>query len=359
MQNKPRNIYFDVLKIIVSFLVVFNHTGSNAFTLFMQYEPDRIKYWIYLFIAVAGRIPIPVFLGISGALLLTRREDLKTIWKKRIGSMFMTLLVFSFLSYGWDVLEGKMEFSLVEFAKGLYSYQWNYAYWYLYAYLGFLICLPFLRALVQKLEDRDYFYLFGIVIVLNGVLPILEYFICPDVSLNEMTRIQWLATDIVSYPLLGYFMHHKLKPVNKKRFIVKMWIANLTGIFICMGATYYGMMIGDLTDGGSVQRFFESFLILNSSTVFLTVKYLLEKYSMPTKVEKVVAYLGQFTFGIYLLHPILMWQVLDEINFCRFFVVEWHMDYMPAGILFTLIMWLLSLIITMILKKIPFVKKLI
>ena len=54
-----------------------------------------------------------------------------------------------------------------------------------------------------------------------------------------------------------------------------------------------------------------------------------------------------------------MWQILDEINFCMYYITEWHMDFMPAGILFTMLMWGLSLVITVILSKIPILRRLI
>ena len=176
MKEKKRNVYLETMRIIASLAVVFMHTGGDGYTLFAQYSPDRIKYWIYLFLAVFAKFPIPIFFAISGMLLLPKEESIKEIWKKRISKTFMVLLLFSFISYMWDAIEEKVHFSLTEFVRSLYSSQWNYAYWYLYAYLGFLICLPFLRALARKLEKKDYFYLIGIVSVVTGLLPIVEFF---------------------------------------------------------------------------------------------------------------------------------------------------------------------------------------
>lgn len=356
MKEKKRTVYLEAMRIIASLAVVFMHTGGDGYTLFAQYSPDRIKYWIYLFLAVFAKFPIPIFFAISGMLLLPKKESIKEIWRKRISKTLVVLLLFSFVSYIWDVIEGKITFSLLEFIRSIYSSQWNYAYWYLYAYLGFLICLPFLRALVQKLEKKDYFYLLGIASVVTGVLPMVEFFISPQLTWNRNLQIEWLSTDIFVYPLIGYFLQYKLDNYPEKKALIQVWLVNIVGITASVMMTYYGLTKGGL---GNNQYFFECFSLINSCAIFLSVKYIMTRWKIPTVFEKVCVVLGSYTFGIYLIHPLLMWQMLNHINFCRIFVVKCNIDYMPAGILYALIIWTMSLIITVIWKCIPGIKKLI
>lgn len=356
METKKRTVYLEVMRIIASLAVVFMHTGGDGYTLFAQYSPDRIKYWIYLFMSVFCKFPIPVFFAISGILLLPKKESIKEIWKKRISRMFLVLILFSFASYMWDVFEKKGTFSLKEFFRSVYSSQWNYAYWYLYAYLGFLICLPFLRALVQRLEKKEYFYLLGIVSVVTGILPIVEFFISPQLTWNRNLQVEWLATDIFVYPLIGYFLQYKLKDYPEKKALIQVWGLNIVGIIASVIMTHYGLVNNRLENN---QYFFECFSLINCCAVFLSVKYIMTQCKIPKMIEKLCMFLGKYTFGIYLIHPLLRWQMLDSINFCRFFVVKCGIDYMPAGILYALIIWGMSLLIVMILKSIPGTKKML
>jgi len=357
--EKTREIYFDILKIVASFLVVFNHTGGNGFSLFITYEPNRIKFWICLCMAILCKVAVPLFLTVSGALLLPKvEEDIKDIWKKRIGKMFMVLFVFSFVSYSWDVIENGREFSIREFLQGIYSSQWNYAYWYLYAYIGFLICLPILRAIVRTFETKEYLYLFGIATVLSGVIPVMEFLLGLNVELNRNLNIFGLTNSIFVYPLLGYFLQYKLEKIYDLKGLLKLWLVNIVGIVIVMLVTAVGIKRGVFVDEDTTQRFFEAFALLNCAVIFVTVKSMATKRRI-VKLERMISMIGKCTFGIYLIHPILMWQALDHVNFCGFFIKEWNLDFIPAGVLFAAIIWLISLVITMVVKKIPYIGSII
>ena len=158
------------------------------------------------------------------------------------------------------------------------------------------------------------------------------------------------------YPLIGYFLQYKLDDYPWKKALVRIWLVNIVGITVSVMMTHYGLVRGML---GNNQYFFECFSLINSCALFLSVKYIMTNWKIPVMFEKICVFLGKYTYGIYLIHPLLMWQILNHISFCRFFVVKCNIDYMPAGILYALIIWMMSLIITMILKCIPGSKKLI
>lgn len=144
VNNKRLDI--ELMRIISAFFVIFNHTGRGGFFLFSLYDVHSREYWCYLFISVFCRLSVPMFFMISGALMLNRRsESVKMLWIHRVFHMICILTIWSFFYYAIAVKEGKETFNICHFLSQLYESNWNFSYWYLYAYLSFLISLPLLQ----------------------------------------------------------------------------------------------------------------------------------------------------------------------------------------------------------------------
>lgn len=82
--EKSKILYLEVLRILSIFFVIFNHTGANGFFLFSAYKSTEIQYWVYLFVSIFCKFSVPMFLAISGALMLGREnESIHRIWTKK------------------------------------------------------------------------------------------------------------------------------------------------------------------------------------------------------------------------------------------------------------------------------------
>ena len=176
MKKNNKILYLEILRILAAFFVIFNHTGINGFFLFSKYGVNTITFWLGAFFSIFCKFSVPMFFGISGILLLNKEESIKDIWKNRILKVFITLILISTLFYCYDVFYAKTEtFNLITYIKKLYTNGNNIVLWYLYGYMAFLICLPFLRSIVKHLEDKHYYYLIIIAILFNGIIPIIEW----------------------------------------------------------------------------------------------------------------------------------------------------------------------------------------
>lgn len=74
--------------------------------------------------------------------------------------MLAALVIFTAVAYvGLGILNGEEILSVADYIEKLYTNQISVIFWYLYAYIAFLIALPFLRAIVKIIRDVDYKYL--------------------------------------------------------------------------------------------------------------------------------------------------------------------------------------------------------
>lgn len=350
-QHNGRKIYLDVLRIIATFGVLFNHTNTKGFTLFTV-ATDSALFPIYLFCAAACKVAVPVFLMISGALLLKKEEPVPVILKKRflkfLVILFFTALIIYLYFLGWDL----KRFSLRSFLRQLYSSNITASLWYLYAYLAYILTLPFLRKLAGTMEPKDYLYLTGMMALVSALrcfeLLALDYKVHYHSDFNLFTTI-----NIVYYPLMGYFLANKLRDEN---------ITAKTTILSCAVGFFFLIVNSWLTytwcnhlgewNTETCQNFLHRFVFFPAVALFILMRFVFLKIRLSQTIQKVLVYLGSCTFGIYLFERIYRNETL--------FVFDLLDPYLPrllACMVWIFAAFLFGLLVTAILKKIPVIRK--
>lgn len=360
MSSKRKYIYLEAMRIFACFFVLFNHTGYKGFFLFSLYPSDSPQFWIYMFFSVFCTVSVPLFLTISGGLLLPKDEPLKVLWTKRIFRTGTVLVVMSFLYYMREVLLQKQEFNIKRFIIILYDKDWNFSYWYLYAFLAFLISLPFLRAMVRTLKKNDYYYMIALAVLFSAIIPIAQYLLWHgEHTMNDNLRLDWLISSIVIYPLVGHFLQNIVDIEKMKKWIPLLWLINLLCIFTTCYVTYYKILVtGECSEGAS-QGFHQAFALINCITLFISFKYFFTHVKLPAFAEKLIASVGQCTFGIYLFHVFVLMQSQYFTKLWDVFRVQWELNYMLAAFLYCFLAMTVCYFITLILRKIPGVNKFI
>lgn len=358
--KKKRYLYLEAMRILACYFVIFNHTGKAGYMLYTKREVGSLQYFVYMFVSIFCKFSVPMFFAISGSLLLAKeQEKLSTLWKKRILKIFVTLTVFSGLYYGQIVLLGQQTFDIKNFLWQLYDSDWNFSYWYLYAYIGMLMALPFLRTMAKNLETKYFYYIFVLVLFFKNVLPFLQFYFWNGLhSLNGQLNVGWLTTDTFFYPLLGYFLQYKVKDIEKKgKLILLLWCADIIGIVLACYATHLRVIRTSEVDA---QVFHNYFAIVNVSTLFLTIKYLFVRYKtkVPWWMEKLICSLGGCTFGIYLWHVMILDKV-KSFYFWDYLRKTLCMNPMIITFLLCFCVMMICYIITWVMKKIPIIKNLV
>ncbi len=346
-------LYYEAMRVAACFFVIFNHTGTEGFFLFSQYEPGTVRFWVYLFVSVFCKFSVPLFFAISGALMLGReKESLQFLWKKRILKIIIILIVVSSVYYMEKILTEGGAFSIKMFIKKLYVGNVKTCLWYLYAYIAYLMSIPFLKTLVQNLEDKFFYYMFGIGIFWNGIVPVAEYLLWQGKhTVNGNLRLDWLVSTIILYPCLGYFLEHRLDIRKIQKRIGLMWAVNIAFVLISCGMTYYKVRLTGVCTQADSQGFHSAFTLVNCASVFVGVKYLAGRLEVSKRAEKWIYSLGSCTFGIYLLHQLVKDRA--AMKYLLIWLQASGMNDLAAVFLWCLVIMLVSYVITLLLKKIP------
>lgn len=106
--NTKKEVYLEILRIIAICFVIFNHTGLNGYWLFTQRTPGTLSFYIYLFLSLFCKFAVPLFMAISGAVLLGRKDEPVKKNAQRIFRIVIVLVVYSFIYYLQIDLSGRM-----------------------------------------------------------------------------------------------------------------------------------------------------------------------------------------------------------------------------------------------------------
>lgn len=357
--NSQKDISLEVMRVIAMFFVIFNHTQEHGFVLFSTYEPNSVQFWLYMPISILCKFSVPLFFMISGALLLKREEDLKTLFTKRILRILITTLVISAGYYILDIAKGVIPYygtaNVLDFFIFLFSGKIRIHLWFLYSYLAFLVLLPFIRKITKAINKQEFRYLFCIAAFIMIFRPIFESLLFDDFQLQKAFGI--LTTNIFIYPLLGYYLYHfvDINTITKFKLAIGWIIDFILLIPSCLFTFYKFAETGELSEA-EAQEFFGMFEMYNASIFFITVKK-----NIPTIKNKIVntaiAYMGECTFGIYLLHILVM-----DIYYIDEFQEALQLTSiapMLSCLIYCLIIFAISFGISFIIKKIPIAKNLI
>lgn len=180
-------------------------------------------------------------------------------------------------------------------------------------------------------------------------------------SLNGNLKLGWLTASIVFYPLMGYFLQNRVHHIEKKgKMILIMWLFNILTIIVCCIMTYLkAKFAGECIESKS-QAFHNSFSMVNTACIFLTTKYLVAKYEEKFLewFKMLIFTVGEGTFGIYLWH-IMVLRLLESHEIWNVFRDKLNINHMISAFLVSLCVMIISYGCTMIMQKIPFLRKLV
>ncbi|MDD4028026.1 MAG: acyltransferase family protein [Bacilli bacterium] len=329
--------YLDVLRIIACFLVIVNHTVGCI----LDYE-GFINTTFYCVSFSLCKIGVPLFLMITGVLILDKDYDYKKIFKS-IFKIFVPLLIISISFYIRDV--GLKGFDFIDFIKLFLSKPYIVSYWYLLALIGLYITVPFIQKLIKDFKNKDYIYFIVLFLLLPSTLSLISKYL----NVNFSSYFLWSFFPIfMCIPICGnYISKIELKKIY---FIISLFviIISYAGMFLSLYIPFLqGNAISYKLDGYNTLP-----VLLMAISLFYIIRYTLEKKSISQFVEKLIFTVASTTFGIYLIHTMLHYKLYTYI-FKKIFMF----NGIIGVILLEIGVFIVCSIIIYILKKIPIIKK--
>jgi surface polysaccharide O-acyltransferase-like enzyme len=286
------NLGFDFARIVACFMVIILHVAAINFYSFGD------NWWATNVYDSLVRCSIPVFLLISGALLLTKEERLGIFMKKRFIRIFPPLIFWSLFYMSWNVYKGVNYGTWSEWIKTIIKGPVVHHFWYLYALVGLYLFIPFLSKIyVNSLHIEKKFYI-CLWVLFASIWPISHALFQINFNLVNVYSLGSFS-GFIGYLFLGAYLYDCHKNIQ---YSMGWYLSNYFFFFICSALTIFTTSWYSNKLGKPNELFYDylsPFVLISACCAFNIL------YGLGLKLDKysgVIKLLSKNTFGIFCIH---------------------------------------------------------
>ena len=346
-----RILYLDQLRSLAIIFVIIGHVC------FFFGQGIYVNWVFSVSVISVVRMGVPLFLMVSGALLLNKKLEMSVFFKKRARNVVVPFIcwtvIYSIFGLVYFSYLPSYELSLQYFMDVLFGFKGvSTVSWFIWFLLGIYLLMPVLNSFILDKGFKGAEYLLLLIFVFS-VLFSVGFFTDP---LKNLFRSIYYYVNAIAYYILGYYIHNKeFKYSHEKLVIIGfiLFIFGALGNFYSMYTTDYGSWMINKLD------FFNIFVIIEASGFFLMFRHfnvkMISKKLKPLKetiFAKLVVSFSTCTFGIFFLHWLIVNYIVYNPFFEQFKVGKAYIWVPVLSFVITILSWA----IIWILSKIPILK---
>lgn len=348
MVKKERILYLDILKVIAIIGVIFSHL--------YWFIPANSDFYIIVrfFLFSVAKPAVPIFIMVTGTLMLGRDIGYKEVFTKRIPRVVIAFLITAIIyalykgnnpiSVFVRIFEGEVDGKNYDFIP-----YWG---WYIYLLIALYMVTPFLNKMIKSFKDMDYkifIMLFVVIVSIFNCLPTFtSVFLGNSHGINSNLSMT-LFSVAIGYYVFGYYINNK--EISKKENIISIIVYIISMIFCTLYLFYFSKKMNDPSYFPLDYSYFP--ISIASMCVFISFKYYFSKHSYNNIFSKVITIVSTSGFGIYLFHV----PFLEEVYKLPFMFNIFNINPLlgVAGLIL-LVIFVLTILFYLI-KKISIFKK--
>ena len=358
MSSNQRIVWMDISRTIAIIFVVICHViETQYYSVRMGKLVVSDELWLFENILFTfGRLGVPLFLMLTGALMLNREYDIKQFYKKSLIPLFLTTEIWTIINYFYYCIQYSTEFSIKNLIGNMVFVKTSPLnhMWYMPMILGIYLVIPFVAKALKNVRFLDValplliaFVAFSIVPMFNALAgEVVSFF--PDANLT--INVAFLGG---LYGMLMISGHYIGKENLLRRIPTTMLILAFIIAFGCntIGARYFYSR--ELYHSDVFGWYTSPFIIISAICLFELIK------RFPAKeCPKTISLISKGSFAIYLTHNLVLisfnaliqkYEIFNDLNFVVLSIIRFIVSF---GI---------PLLIIAIANKLPFkeMKKLI
>lgn len=349
LENRDRILYSDILRTFTIYAVLIIHICGVRW-----YSTIGTSEWYVLntFMTML-RWCIPVFFMLSGVIILDPKYDLtlKKLYTKTLPRLVVALIFWAVLyrtlspitSLILNIKEVTLDDWKRIYMEIIFDIPWHHL-WFMYAIISIYILAPLIRVFTANAEKKHYFYFLILYFVFGSVIPKINAAYNVHISFGIYELYSYTGYFIAGY----FFSKYDLTTIQKK-------ILYTAGIFTFVWMLFWSTYIAAIENSLST-HYFENIGPLTMIAAFFVFVLAKNFINNSTKIQrfknnKYITLLASCSLGIYLAHDLFNVLLnLLNINTGTFPAI------LSAPIL-ALFVYLASLCLILIIKKIPILKK--
>ena len=297
-------IWADALRVLATVAVVVIHVSANVVFAIGKINP--FEWWVGNILDSASRWCVPMFVMISGALLLdpSKNEEISIFFGKRIKRIIIPLIFWSFTYFLWLKIRGQ-EITLRYMVRNLLTGGTYYHLYFLYLIFGLYLITPVLKTYLQFASSRNITYF----VIICFLFVIVQQFV-NFIESREMFSSLALTRFI---PFIGYYIagfHLRKFVIQRKHLKSILVVLFLCIFFISFGSWLLMKKYGITSRGYYLHNYLSPPEIIMSFCIFflaiMTYGNGGDTSAVFRKINSKFQRLAPATFGVYLVHPIAL-----------------------------------------------------
>ena len=344
------NFHVDLIRTVAIFLVILLHSAVEPHPIVTQMDQaEVIRWWTVTVYTTISEPCVPLFVLVSGALLLqpSKIEPLGVFFKKRLNRIGLPFVFWGIVYFAWRQFVNGDNLDFGSILHGIETGPY-YHFWFLYMILGLYLLTPFIRIIMAHTERNILRYGLILWFIGTAIVPLLGIFDSNILSVRFFLVVGWPG-----YFVLGaYLLKSRIKPIF-------LYLSLFIGSLWTMVGTYYMTLLV----GGTDSLFFFNTLSANMIILSVAMFMLLKKVSHAQihnrfpRFDWLIHKIGQNTLPIYLFHVIVLETFQKGLLGFTISVNTLTPAYEIP--LLAIIALFVCLGIIMLLKKIPYLRRLI
>jgi len=335
----PMKSYVSNLRVIATFSVVLLHVSAHYVIKFG--EIDLSGWRIANVIDSITRFCVPVFVMISGAVLLGKDEGLGIYLGKRLKRIILPFLFWSvvYVIYYNNQWIGRypphviLKITVLEIFKGA-----AFHLWYVFMILGLYLFVPILRKWTIAYRENEIVF-FLIIWFLTCTIGIWPMEFLPKIEIIYFSKY-------IGYLVLGYYLS-RIELNNPRRVVALSVVSIAVGIAITAGLTGH-LSVKENQFIKQYYSYLSPNVILVSTGVFLLCRVCLNRSN------DLIKSIDSHSFGMYLAHILVLktikYFIQDTAYITQPFYLLGYIFIISALTFFT------SYVLILTLSKIPYLR---
>lgn len=298
---KKRYFGIDLIRVIACFLVMLIHSGEIYY---INDEGGLIKDDNNIYPGVINslsRVSVPLFVMISGYLLLPMKTDYSTFLKKRFTRVSFPFIAFCIFYDIYYYIRGR--YTLGEMFWNIPGILLNFGtavghLWFMYMIMGVYLYIPIITPWIQTAKKEHFYYYFVIWIISSFSCYIHLFYgdVWGHAFWNSTNLVQSFLGDF-GYAVLGAFIKLHLKENN-------LYILGLILYLVGSGVTMFGyfFMRDEAKTTADIEitwQFDSTNLVVSSFGIFLLLRKIECKNETISKIFNDIALKS---YGMFLIH---------------------------------------------------------
>ena len=346
--KKKRETNLDILRFMATLAVVLTHVCGGPINSLNVLDSDwQILNWF----RAAATWDVPVFVMISGGMFLNPQKELslKVLYGKYIKRLVVAFAFWSAMFQVYYTAYGIYTNSFTLNWKGVLSefLIGPYPFWYLFMLAGVYATIPFLKKITTDKKLTEYFlvlfFAFQVFMCYGQALPGLSKTISSILDCIDFT----FAIGFVGYFVLGYYL--KTYDISKKAEYTLYALGVILVPLCCYITTKQSIMNKEYTEAFS--KYLMPNIIIESAAIYTFFVKKVSKINFSEKTVKIFTKLTEYGFGVYLIHALINYLIG---------LSGWTATTISPFVsvpLLTIVVYTLSLFVTVVIRKIPFIGK--